>query len=159
VAGADPRELDVIAQSVTALVDKSVSYWTSDPEVSLAQARKAAETIARAIYARELGEPSKIGLNELLHTLAAHQLIPRRIQIPLGTIQIYGNYGAHAQSDARAIDAVYAAPALAALSAVVTWFFEEYLQRPAPPEFSTYTVPQIARPAGPPARRSRRRMR
>jgi hypothetical protein len=128
----DPQDLDAIATRVAELVGKARTYGTQDPEVSLGQARKAAEAIARAVYAREVGEPGKMLLNELLQKLAAQKHIPPSIQIPFGTIQVYGNFGSHAQSDTRTIDADYVAPALSALSAVVTWFFEEYLKRPAP---------------------------
>ena len=141
----DSRDLDALVARAAELVGKARGYGVTDPEVALGQARKAAEAIARAIYARELGEPGKMLLNELLQRLAMHGLIPPTIQILLATIQVYGNFGSHAQSDPRPIDAAFIAPALAALAAVVPWFFDEYLARPAPPEIAAQTTPQPRR--------------
>lgn len=121
----DPRR-------IAELVDKARDYAAKDPEVALAQARKAAEAICRALFENEIGEPGKMMLDAMLQKLAAQKVIPPSILVPFGTIQAYGNFGSHAQSDARAVDASYVAPAMAALTAVERWYFDEYLgERPA----------------------------
>jgi hypothetical protein len=118
----EPAEL----QQIDALVAKARHYAKADPEIALGQARKAAEAIARAMFAREIGEPGKIMLDAMLQKLAAAKVIPASVLVPFGTIQAYGNFGAHAQSDARTVDSNYAAPALAALEHVDSWFKSKY---------------------------------
>jgi len=114
-------------QQIEALLGKARHYAGVDPEVSLGQMRKAAEAIARAVFAREIGDPGKIMLDALLQKLAAAKAVPAGVLIPFGTIQAYGNYGVHAQADSRAGTAAYVAPAIAALEEVARWFHVEYL--------------------------------
>jgi len=147
------QDVDAIAARVAELVSKARSYAKTDPEVALGQARKAAEAIARTVYAREVGEPGKMLLNELLQKLAAQKAVPASIQIPFGTIQVYGNFGSHAQSDMRTIDADYVAPAIAALNAVTAWFYDEYLTHPMPALATPPAAPALEAP-----KPSRRRM-
>jgi hypothetical protein len=145
------QDVDAIAARVAELVSKARSYAKTDPEVALGQARKAAEAIARTVYAREVGEPGKMLLNELLQKLAAQKAVPQSIQIPFGTIQVYGNFGSHAQSDMRTIDADYVAPAISALNAVTAWFFDEYLTHPMPALATPPAAPALEAP--PPRKR------
>jgi Domain of unknown function (DUF4384) len=146
-----PSEL----QQIDALVAKARRYARSDPEVALGQARKAAEAIARAVFAREIGEPGKIMLDAMLQKLAAAKAIPAGVLVPFGTIQAYGNYGAHAHGDARPVDASYAAPALSALEHVATWFRTDY--EPARREQVPQPTSNEAAPVlGSPSRRTAR---
>lgn len=59
-------------------------------------------------------------LDELIKKLNERKLIPRKIVMPLGTIQAYGNFGAHAQTDLDELDAEFIAPCLAALATVTS---------------------------------------
>jgi len=118
------RKIDVLCSSIL----KARQYAHSDPETALMQARKSAEAICRHIFAAEIGEPGTIMLDELIKRLAQKQLLPRKILIPLGTIQAYGNYGAHAQAEYDTIDMEYITPCLSALAQVTSWYFLEYLR-------------------------------
>ncbi|MGC4120192.1 MAG: DUF4384 domain-containing protein [Myxococcales bacterium] len=143
----EAEELQAIAQ----LVAKAQHYAATDPEVGLAQARKAAEAIARCVFSREIGEPGKIMLDAMLQKLTQSKVIPPSIGIPFGTLQAYGNFGVHAQSDTRAIDRDYVQPAVAALEQVYAWLRSEYLK-------VEETLPAASGPApaaSPPASRSR----
>jgi hypothetical protein len=117
---------------LAALVGKARQYASSDPEVALNQARKAAEAICRQLFQKAIGEPGKIMLDAMLQKLSQAKVVPQKILVPFGTIQAYGNYGTHAQSDLRPVDADYVRPCLAALDQVVAWYFDEHLGRPFP---------------------------
>lgn len=80
---------------------KSFGYADADPDTFLLNARKTTETICKFIYNKEIGEEDgrKMMLNDYGRALVSKRIIPERIGILIGTIQTYGNYGAHAQDD------------------------------------------------------------
>jgi TPR repeat protein len=117
---------------VVARFEKAQKWLEMDAEVSLGQARKAAEAICKQIYineGREKGSKpaSKMMLNDLISQLSREKLIPQRIGVALGTIQAFGNLGVHDQGEeSDHITADTATPCLHALSTVVTWYTTEY---------------------------------
>ena len=141
--------LNVQLKRLEEIIAKARRYATDAPEVALAQARKAAEAMCRIAFTREIGEPGKIMLDAKLQTLVANKVIPASIQVPFGTLQAYGNYGSHAQSDARAVDAGYVAPAMAALAQVEAWFFDEYLKHPRESAVAPVAAPAPTRSPAP----------
>lgn len=136
-------------RQIQSLLDKAHHYAVADPEVSLGQARKAAEAIARAVVRQEIGDPGKIMLDALLQKLAAAGVVPPGVLVPFGTIQAYGNYGAHAQADARAAQAGYVAPAISAIDEVARWFYAEYLGTDPPRELGKSSIAASRRSASP----------
>ena len=117
---------------VHACFEKARKWLEMDAEVSLGQARKAAEAICKQIYVHEGCEKGskpadKMMLNDLIGRLARDKLIPQRIGVALGTIQAFGNLGVHDQGEeSDHITADTATPCLNALSTVVTWYTTEY---------------------------------
>ena len=113
---------------------RTLSYQHSDPEAALWMARKATEAICRQIFVREVSP--NIGnatLEELLVQLNKRKIIPKGIEVPIRTIQQYGNLGTHDQGvDNITITREYAEPCLKSLSTVVDWYFNEYLGQPMP---------------------------
>lgn len=126
--------LDIIKEGnrIQSLHQKVLHYQKIDPEVSLSQARKTAEAICKRIYQdeglhRNGKPPDKMMLNDLVQILSRNRSVPRHILMPLGTIQTYGNYGAHDQSDhSGTMDEAFIQPCIQALNVVVHWFFQEY---------------------------------
>ena len=110
--------------------DKSIAYRSRDPEAALMMARKAAEAICRQLFVREVGaNPTTLTLDGFIDKLVSAKALPKRIVVPLRTIQGYGNYGAHDQGDedgANSITTEYVQPCLQALATVVEWYFSEY---------------------------------
>lgn len=117
---------------------KAGKYAQEDPEVSLTQARKAAEAICLHVFAKEIGEPGNLLLNDLIRHLGGKKFIPRRLQLPLTTIQSYGNYGSHHQNDCVELDSEFVEPCLAALKQVLIWFFQHYLATDFPEELKGF---------------------
>src|SRR5262245_26721622 len=105
-------------------------FAESHPENSLSEARKAAEAICRHIHSEKIGEPDRIPLGELMKKLEG--LIPERIAIILGTIQIYGNYAIHLQKELEKLPREFVTPSLSALAQVTNWFFREELRQDIP---------------------------
>lgn len=142
--------LEESVKNLSRILMKVQQYSISDPEVALGQARRAAEAILREIFVREIGEPTKILLDELLNRLVDKKVLPQRIVVPLRTIQAYGNYGVHAQSDMSAISSEYAMPCLAALGQVTSWYFAEYAKLDVPAELGLQSLvsppPTLAAP-------------
>ena len=116
------------------IIIKAQRYAESDPETALMQARKSAEAICRNVFSAEIGEPGKIMLDGLIKKLAQKNMLPQKIVIPLGTIQAYGNYASHAQSDYEKMDFGYISPCLSALAQITDWYFSEYLGIETPSE-------------------------
>ncbi|GEM_PF-2844276 len=108
---------------------RTLSYQYSDPEAALWMARKATEAICRQIFVKEISPNiGTITLDELLVQLSKKRLIPKGIEVPIRTIQQYGNFGTHDQGhDNIAITQEFAEPCLKSLSTVVDWYFNEYL--------------------------------
>lgn len=108
---------------------RTLSYQYSDPEAALWMARKATEAICRQIFVREISPNlGTITLEELLVQLTKRRLIPKGIEVPIRTIQQYGNFGTHDQGhDNIAITREFAEPCLKSLSTVVDWYFNEYI--------------------------------
>lgn len=120
------------SERLISLCLKASKYAQEDPEISLTQARKAAEAICLHIFSREIGAPDNLMLNELIRQLAGKKILPRRLQLPLSTIQSYGNYGSHHQDDCVEIDSEFVQPCLASLKQVLKWFFQQYLETKIP---------------------------
>ncbi len=108
---------------------RTLSYQHSDPEAALWMARKATEAICRQIFVKEISPNiGTITLEELLVQLSKKRLIPKGIEVPIRTIQQYGNFGTHDQGhDNITITQEFAEPCLKSLSTVVDWYFNEYL--------------------------------
>ena len=122
-------QLHAQIDALSRIILKAQRYAASDPEVSLALARKSAEAICRLVFTAEIGEPGAMTLDELIRKLKEAGLLPIKVQVPLRTIQNYGNYGVHAQSDmGEIIEPDFIAPCLAALDQVTRWYFKVYLQ-------------------------------
>ena len=131
---------------------RTLSYQHSDPEAALWMARKATEAICRQIFAKEISP--NIGnatLEELLTQLSKRKAIPKGIEIPIRTIQQYGNFGTHDQGhDNIAITQEFAEPCLKSLSTVVDWYFNEYLGQPIPVDaFNSPIAQNAVKPANP----------
>jgi ABC-type sugar transport system substrate-binding protein len=123
---------------------KAVSYSEADPEVFLGQARKAAEAICRVIHDRERtrrkGVPElrkRSQLDDMIQLLATHDLVPKHMLLHLRTIQGFGNYGSHDQSDGFEVSSDFIQPCLLALTTFTYWYFTEYLGRPYANPFSS----------------------
>lgn len=136
------KELTGKVELLSSIIIKAQMYADVDPEIALMQARKSAEAICRNIFTVEIGEPGKIMLDELIKKLAEKKIIPTKILIPLGTIQAYGNYGSHAQSEAQSIDPGYVVPCLSAMAQLVDWYFTEYLKIDVPQGIHTKITPR-----------------
>ena len=109
------------------------------PMVSLGQARVAAEAIAKQIYISELERQEmdsllrhrdtivQMTLGTLIQKLHKHQMVPRWVLTTLGTIQHFGNLGAHdIGEDAQSISSNRIVPCLSALSSLSEWFSEGF---------------------------------
>ena len=118
------------------MYEKAVSYASSDPEVALYQARKAAEAVCKHVFRQEVSRNvGKMTLAPLIAALSSKGKLPPRIIIPLKAIGEYGNFGSHDQGDeGMLIDEAYTEPALKSLATVVEWFFSEYCGIPWSPE-------------------------
>ncbi|QQS51441.1 MAG: DUF4145 domain-containing protein [Bacteroidota bacterium] len=117
---------------------KSFGYADADPDTFLLNARKTTETICKFIYNKEIGEEDgrKMMLNDFGRALVSKRIIPERIGILIGTIQTYGNYGAHAQDDLTETPREWIAPCQTALANLSNWFFLEYLKGEIPGELT-----------------------
>ena len=123
---------------LVALCLKADKYAIEDPEVALIQARKAAEAICLYIFSQEIGTSGKIMLNDLIKQLGDRKLLPRRMQLPLTTIQSYGNYGSHHQDECEDIDSEFVEPCLSALKQILDWFFLRYLNTEIPNDLKIF---------------------
>lgn len=128
IAGRIER-IEVELESIRQYYDKSVSYsQNNDPAAALWMARKAAEAICAELFRSTIGKPPKnASLDVLIDKLVNQEAIPRNIQVPLRTIQTYGNFGTHHQLESKEpITPEYAQPCLQALATVVRWYFHEH---------------------------------
>lgn len=117
-----------IAQ-LSRMLAKAFGYAESDPDTFLQSARRATEAICRFLYQKEIGDlRPKLMLNDLGRELVLKKVIPERTGILIGTIQTYGNYGAHAQDDFSEVTREWVAPCRTALASLTNWFFIDYLQ-------------------------------
>jgi TolB-like protein len=133
-----PQELQDKITALSRMLIKSFSYAEADPDTFLLNARKTAETICKFIYNKEIGDDSskKLMLNDLGRALVNRKIIPERIGILIGTIQTYGNYGAHAQDDFSETSREWITPCQTALANLSNWFFLEYLKGQIPSELN-----------------------
>jgi hypothetical protein len=133
-------------KALSAIIVKVQQHAESEPELALTQARKSAEAICRSVFVAEIGEPSSsMMLDDFIKKLKEQRLLPKTIEVPLRTIQAYGNFCAHAQSDLDAeIDAAWAAPCLSALAHVTAWYFTSYLKVEVPAELTARPAPAVA---------------
>ncbi len=120
--------LEKEVERIKKMYEKTIAYEETDPEVSLQQARKAAEAICKNLYINEVNSnPGKLMLDELIRKLIENKVIPQKIVVPLRTIQGYGNLAAHDNGDdPDSITSEYIQPCIGSLSTLVSWYFEEY---------------------------------
>lgn len=111
-----------------------------EPELALMQARKTAETICRAIYEREVGTAGRMMYDELARKLAERTILPKHVQLPLGTIQAFGNFATHAQGGIEELKAEDVVPCVEALRLVARWYYLEYLHQIIPAEVSQWCM-------------------
>jgi hypothetical protein len=108
------------------------------PSVICSRARVTCEAILSSIWQKEFNSyPSGIMFQGLADGIIKKNpiLIPIGIQKLLGTIQIYGNYSSHAQSNLEELDESHAIIVEKALTKVAYWFFVEYLKFNPAPDF------------------------
>ena len=115
-------DLEQTVAYLSRLVLKARRYAESDPEVALGQARKSAEAICYRLFQAEIGPPGKMMLEDLMTKLQAKQVLPPHVVVPLRTIQLYGNFGAHAQDEHVEVSVEWVAPCLSALAQVTNWY-------------------------------------
>ncbi len=118
------------------------------PESALSMARKAAEAVCKEVHEQKIGAVGpRALLEDLLQKLSQHSAIPRKIQVPLRTIQAYGNHASHDQGESMPIDCRYIQPALQALDTVMLWFLEEFANGEGKAEVpeATPRVPEVER--------------
>lgn len=101
------------------------------PRHVLTTARMVAEVLCREIYARDVSDPGKLMLDELIKQLVQRKLLPLHIAVLLGTIQAFGNFAVHAM-DLREVSVDYVAPAVSALRQLLEWFHQARLDRLLP---------------------------
>jgi formylglycine-generating enzyme required for sulfatase activity len=131
-------ELEQTVAYLSRLVLKAREYAEKDPEVALGQARKSAEAICYRLFQVEIGHPGKMMLEDLITKLQAQRIIPPHVVIPLRTIQLYGNFGAHAQERHEEVSVEWVAPCLSALAQVTNWYFRDYLGIALPTELERH---------------------
>ena len=133
------EELKQRISALSKMLVKSFGYAQADPDSFLLNARKTTETICKFIYNKDIGDEGgkKMMLNDYGRALVSKKIIPERIGLLIGTIQTYGNYGAHAQEDMSEASAEWIAPCQTALANLTNWFFLEYLQGDIPAELSS----------------------
>lgn len=130
------RELHQRISALSKLLVKSFTYADEDPDSFLLNARKTTETILKFIYNREVEDETgkKMMLNDYARVLLNKKVIPERMGLLIGTIQTYGNYGAHAQEDFSEASKEWIAPCQTALANLSNWFFLDYLKGEVPGE-------------------------
>lgn len=116
---------------IAAVVEEALGFAAAHPRAALSQARVAAEAICAHVHRRELGDPGKAMLDELIRKLATKKVVSPQQELPLRTVQAWGNYGAHPIDFAR-IDSAFVSPCMTALQQVAQWYFVEYLRQPLP---------------------------
>lgn len=133
------EQLEEKVTHLSKMLVKSFGYADQDPDTFLQNARKTTEAICKFIYSKEIGEVKnkKMMLNDLSRALTQQKAIPNKIAILIGTIQTYGNYGAHAQEDLSEATREWIAPCQTALANLTNWFFLEYLNGDVPQELLT----------------------
>ncbi len=132
------EELENKITYLSKLLAKSFTYAQDDPDTFLQNARRTTEAICKFIYQKEIGEEpkKKMMLSDLARELYNKKTIPERIGILIGTIQTYGNYGAHAQEDFSESTREWIAPCQTALANLSNWFFLEYMKGEIPSDLA-----------------------
>ena len=90
-----PTDLANEINRITAIYQKTYSYASSDPEVSLYQARKTSEAICALIFVIEISKNvEKHTLGEWIILLKKKNKLPKHIEIALDEIisEIYSKY-------------------------------------------------------------------
>ena len=102
--------------------------------MALSLARKSVEAVALHLYAREVGDPDaapkRLMLDDLLKALVKHKQIPDGVAMHFGTVQRYGNYGAHPQADDASVGNTVAfnQPCIESLRFIARWYFKDRLR-------------------------------
>jgi hypothetical protein len=125
-------------KGLSRMLVKSFNYAYADPDTFLQNARKTTETICKFIYNKEIGDEGnkKMMLSDYVRALVSQKIIPECKGLLIGTIQTYGNYGAHAQDDLTEASHDWIAPCQTALANLSNWFFLEYLKGDIPEELN-----------------------
>jgi len=124
---------------IKSLYDQTLTYKDTDPRTFLMHARLAAEAICKNIFITKISSnPGNLMLDGLLEKLNAASVLPKRIALPLRTIQAYGNFGSHDQPEQEVITPEYIRPCLEAFVIVARWYFTEYSTVAWTPDVSTY---------------------
>jgi hypothetical protein len=139
----DDAELAEWPPFVAAVIEEALQFAVNHPRVALSQARVAAEAICVHVHRREIGEPGKAMLDELIRKLATKKLVPPQRELSLRTVQAWGNYGAHPIDFAK-LDAAFVAPCMAALQQVAHWYFVDYLKQDLPAALRSSPAPSSA---------------
>ena len=128
-----PEEKNRAIEWITQSRKKVLKYKDVDPETALFHSRRLAEGICKQVYILEGcergGKPSKkMMLGELVPFLDRKGLLPGLVGRHLGTIQHFGNYGAHDQGmEAAEVTPAAIKPCIEALNYIVSWFSAQYL--------------------------------
>ena len=129
-------ESDDHLQRIAVRYERACRYAVSDPEVALAEARKTAEAIARALYVDFQQEnpdhksfrkqATGLMLGMLASSLEAVKRTPLSGSTSLRTIQAFGNIGAHDQGkETDHVDQDTVQSCLSALDTVYKWYMED----------------------------------
>jgi len=114
---------------VQRMQSKAQYYLSTDPEVTLMFARKAAEAVLKIIFVAKISE--NVGgmmLEKLIEQLTNGKHLPKHVLPHVRTIQVLGNFGAHDQeADNQAITTGYALPCIHSLDYLCDWFTKTYI--------------------------------
>lgn len=124
-------DLDKWPAFVAEVANDALAMVATYPRAALSQARVAVEAVCVHVHWRELGNPGKALLDELVRKLAAKKVLSPQRELPMRTVQAWGNYGAHPIDFAK-IDREFVQPCMVALQQVVAWYFAEYLKTSTP---------------------------
>lgn len=91
---ADDDELERWPPFIAEAAAEALGFAARHPRAARSQSRVVAEAICSHVYRREIGEPGKLMLDELVRKLAAKKLVSPQVELPLRTVQAWGNYRA-----------------------------------------------------------------
>ena len=115
-------------QRIRKLYDQTIRYKVEDTDASVMHTSKAAEAVCRQLFTEGVSEnPGNLTLEGFIEKLDVAGVLPKRIVLPLRTIQGYGNFAAHEQDEdgQTVMTPDYIQPCLQALAVVVDWYFTE----------------------------------
>jgi len=131
------------------LYDKTLFYNTTDPEIALIQAQKAAEAICISIYCKyglnKHGiDVNKLSLKEASDVLARYKIIPETIAINIATISEYNKLIKEINSELiENISDEYIKPCLLALGNLFSYYTQNfYCKESEKVNIGLYSTPQ-----------------